>query len=218
MKLPASYKRSGWSPSLLVSLGSHVILTLGASVVPTPAQYGVEAGLHSIAVVMTKETAPPKPLELPTEDAMALEATAPVEPTVSHEILRKTPQPQHAEEPHEGQIVSGHGATTEATPQALRNRPPTYPWLARMQGWAGTVVLRVLVTQDGAVGQIEIQQGSGHDILDAAALRAVHGWRFSPARIGSIHLVSWVSVPVRFQLIDGQDTARAADTEHMGGS
>lgn len=220
MKLPASYKRSGWSPSLLVSLASHAMLVLGASLAPVPAQYGVEAGLSSVEVIIMQETTPPKPPELPTEDMMALEATAPVEPTVPHETSRETPQPQSAEV-QPSVIVSDQGARQEAKPDHLSNHAPRYPLMARLREWEGVVVLRVLVNQDGAVERIEIQQSSGHGILDEAARRAVHGWRFSPAtphrrasaealwrtpaRIGSIRPSSWVTVPVRFQLIDEQE-------------
>jgi protein TonB len=179
------------------------MLILGAPLAPVPAQSGVEAGLNSIEMVITQETTLPKPTELPTEDVMALEATAPVELTLPHETSRETPQPKSAAV-QPSVTVSDQGAQQEAKLDHLSNQAPRYPLMARLRGWEGVVVLRVLVNHDGAVGQIEVQQSSGHAVLDEAARQAVHGWRFSPARIGSIHLASWVTVPVRFQLIDGQ--------------
>ncbi len=99
-------------------------------------------------------------------------------------------------------LVEGHGAATEAKPQALRNRPPFYPWLARMQGWEGTVVLQVRVEPDGRASQVQILKRSGHPTLDQAAQQAVSQWEFLPAQRGGRVVASTVKVPVRFRLTE----------------
>ena len=93
-------------------------------------------------------------------------------------------------------------ATAEAKPQPLRNRPPAYPWLARMQGWEGAVVLQVRVEPDGRASEVIVETSSGRSALDRAAQEAVAGWAFVPARRGGRPAASVVRVPVRFRLTE----------------
>jgi protein TonB len=82
----------------------------------------------------------------------------------------------------------------------LNNPAPNYPLQSRRRGEQGQVVLRVQVDAHGLPVQVEIQQGSGHARLDAAALDAVRRWRFVPARRGDEAIVANVLVPIRFQM------------------
>lgn len=82
----------------------------------------------------------------------------------------------------------------------LRNPPPRYPLAARRNGDEGTVMLRVLVTTEGAAARVELDRTSGSASLDGAALEAVRNWRFVPARRGSQNVEDWVRVPVVFRL------------------
>ncbi|MBX3665949.1 MAG: energy transducer TonB [Burkholderiales bacterium] len=82
----------------------------------------------------------------------------------------------------------------------LRNPPPVYPAAARRGGEEGTVMLRVLVGRDGAPLKVELDQSSRSRMLDHAALDAVKGWRFVPARRGAENIEDWVRVPVSFRL------------------
>jgi protein TonB len=82
----------------------------------------------------------------------------------------------------------------------LRNPPPRYPLAARRNSEEGTVLLRVLVTIDGAAARVELDRSSGSASLDGAALEAVRHWRFVPARRGTLNVEDWVRVPVVFRL------------------
>ena len=82
----------------------------------------------------------------------------------------------------------------------LNNPAPTYPAIAKRQGHQGKVVMRVLVNAGGGADQVEIRAGSGHDLLDQAALNAVRRWRFVPARQGEQAVAAWVLVPITFTL------------------
>jgi protein TonB len=62
------------------------------------------------------------------------------------------------------------------------------------------VLLEVLVTEKGRVGERRVAESSGHELLDKAALQAVEDWRFSPGRRGHRAVAMRVLVPVRFQL------------------
>lgn len=82
----------------------------------------------------------------------------------------------------------------------LRNPPPRYPPSARRNGEQGTVTLKVRVTREGAPADVTIDRTSGSSALDHAAMEAVRGWRFVPARQGSQPVEAWVLVPIVFRL------------------
>lgn len=80
------------------------------------------------------------------------------------------------------------------------NPKPKYPSVARSRGWEGKVILRVQVSADGDSEGVTVVQSSGHDILDEAAVDAVEGWRFVPAKRGDNAVSSTVNVPINFKL------------------
>ena len=82
----------------------------------------------------------------------------------------------------------------------LNNPKPVYPASAKKMGMEGKVMLKVFVSREGRVLNIEIGQSSGYEILDKAALEAVKNWCFVPARQGESPRDEWVQVPVAFLL------------------
>jgi TonB family protein len=74
------------------------------------------------------------------------------------------------------------------------NHPPLYPIPDRRANREGTVVLLAHIMRDGSVGQIAIQQSSGSQTIDAAAVKAYRDWKYYPGQEG------WVRHPIRFQL------------------
>jgi protein TonB len=82
----------------------------------------------------------------------------------------------------------------------LSNPLPAYPPLARKLGLEGLVVLRVQVGVAGAPEQVAVARTSGAPVLDEAALKAVQGWTFVPARRGDTPVAHVVDVPIRFRL------------------
>jgi TonB family protein len=87
-------------------------------------------------------------------------------------------------------------------PRYRETPKPNYPESARRKGREGTVLLRVLVNEEGRAKAIEINKSSGDDALDRAAREAVQGWRFIPARHGEKVVESWIRIPVDFRLAD----------------
>lgn len=80
--------------------------------------------------------------------------------------------------------------------------PPPYPRDAARLGHEGTVTLRVLVDESGAILQVGVAQSSGHRSLDQAALRHVkREWRFRPAVVGGRAVRAWAIVPIAFSLL-----------------
>lgn len=82
---------------------------------------------------------------------------------------------------------------------------PRYPDRARTKGWEGTVLLRILVDEDGRAKLIQINRTSGFEALDDAALETVRHWRFYPAHYGERRIESWVKIPIIFRLADLRD-------------
>ena len=81
-----------------------------------------------------------------------------------------------------------------------RNPPPGYPRTAKKRGYQGTVVLSVLVNENGMVSNLWVFTSSGYMSLDNAAVKAVRNWLFEPGKIGDKNVEMWVKVPIRFQL------------------
>ena len=82
---------------------------------------------------------------------------------------------------------------------AKAERPP-YPQFARVQGWEGTVVLRIKVNQAGTVDSVRIQKSSGFPILDKSAIQSVRTWKFDPAKDGEFPIPVTVDLPIRYDL------------------
>lgn len=99
---------------------------------------------------------------------------------------------------------AGLGDGSVASTQVrYRDTPrPDYPENARREGRQGSVLLRVLVDEQGRSKKIEINRSSGSDALDRAAAEAIKRWRFVPARHGDQLVESWIRIPIDFSLTD----------------
>ena len=78
--------------------------------------------------------------------------------------------------------------------------PPVFPAEARKARLSGTVLLLVQIDERGRPLSITLRQTSGHTLLDIAALRAVRGWRFEPARRDGKPVDTRLEIPIRFAL------------------
>lgn len=161
-------------------------------------------------IVKPKPVVKPKPKPVPKKSEIPKPAPTPdtkpvVEPTPyvppTHTAPVSTPAPAKA-----APAVSRPQPAKETFTQARAdagygyNPKPKYPSVARSRGWEGKVVLQVHVSADGEATQVSVAQSSGHDILDEAAVNAVEGWRFKPAKRGDTAVASTVRVPINFQL------------------
>jgi TonB family protein len=99
-----------------------------------------------------------------------------------------------------GKFLYAHGGGNGARPRYAQNPKPTYPQEAREKGYEGEVILRVEVHPNGRVGQIEVKNSSGYELLDRSALTAVKQWKFVPAKKGETPISLWVNIPIKFQL------------------
>jgi protein TonB len=86
---------------------------------------------------------------------------------------------------------------------AYRSAPLRFPAQALRQHLQGTVLLRVLVDENGAPVQVEVEHGSGYAVLDRSAREQVLAhWRFQPAMVNGHAVRAWARVPVSFVLHD----------------
>jgi protein TonB len=152
----------------------------------------------------------PEPAQAPVKTQATAQAEQPA-PILSLPALQSpaentftVPVPKTVEAPP-APAQKPHVASVAATPPAfnagyLRNPAPRYPLAARRFGEQGTVMLRVLVTAEGLPARVDLEKTSGSMHLDSAAIEAVKGWRFTPARRGNEAVEGWVLVPIVFRL------------------
>ncbi len=96
--------------------------------------------------------------------------------------------------------LPGDFIPVEIYPEIIYKERPEYPRLARQAQLEGIVYLRVLVKQDGSVGDAIVEKTSGIASLDDAALKAVFGCKFKPAIQNGRPIKVWVSFPYEFIL------------------
>ncbi len=80
----------------------------------------------------------------------------------------------------------------------LHKVQPIYPLLARQAGVQGTVVLSVLIGEDGSV--MDLKLISGHPMLFGAALNAVKQWRYRPYVLDGVPVRVKTQASVNFAL------------------
>jgi protein TonB len=83
---------------------------------------------------------------------------------------------------------------------ASRPVPPQYPEQARRRKQEGTVLIGVLVNEQGKTQDVRVVQSSGHNVLDEAALTAIKAWDFLPANKQGKNITAWVHIPLDFNL------------------
>jgi periplasmic protein TonB len=78
---------------------------------------------------------------------------------------------------------------------------PDYPEIARKAKVGGSVLLLIVIDQDGRVGSIEVLASPDARFgFDLAAIEAVKRWRYRPARLGGRPVSVQASVRVEFTL------------------
>ncbi|MEQ9398348.1 MAG: energy transducer TonB [Longimicrobiales bacterium] len=82
----------------------------------------------------------------------------------------------------------------------IRAMEREYPPLLRDAGIGGTVRVYFFIDEGGSVQDYRIDQSSGHQALDEAALNVAEVYRFSPALNRDKKVPVWVSFPITFQV------------------
>lgn len=131
----------------------------------------------------------PKPVQKPTPPA----PPAPPQPTPAPPAPKAPPAAPAPPAPvKETAAVSGLAS--------LGNPPPEYPSLALRRGWEGSVTLRIRVLPNGRAGSVDVTRSSGKKQLDDAAVEAVRGWKFIPAKRGDTPIEGFATQTIDFKL------------------
>jgi protein TonB len=138
---------------------------------------------------------PETPQLLSSQSPAPTPFVAPPPPEPKPEPVHEAPAPAPTPAPAPAPIVP-----PRLDASYLRNPSPVYPRPSRDMGEQGRVMLRVLVSTDGAAEKVEVDQSSGYERLDRSALDAVRKWKFVPARQGNTPIAQWYRVPVQFSL------------------
>ena len=84
--------------------------------------------------------------------------------------------------------------------------PIDYPLHMWDQDMEGETLLRVRVSDVGAVDSVEVLESSGYAAFDSAAMAGAHDLRFTPARREGKRIAVWAEVPVYFSKRPRPDT------------
>jgi protein TonB len=82
--------------------------------------------------------------------------------------------------------------------EVLRALEREYPPLLRDAGLGGEVLVWFFIDEEGRVVRTQIQQSSGHDGLDKAALKVADIIQFTPALNRDQRVPVWISLPITF--------------------
>ena len=85
-------------------------------------------------------------------------------------------------------------------PQPLSQPKPPYPESCRKAGISGTTVVGLTISSDGSVSSAWVVSSSGNGTLDSAAVNAVYGWQFVPAKQNGVAITCNSQVNVTFNL------------------
>ena len=112
--------------------------------------------------------------------------------------------------PPEAQIVDISAAPTfppftvapdiQNRAEVIRAMEREYPPLLRDAGIGGTVQVFFFIDEEGTVQQFQINESSGHQALDDAALAVAGVYRFSAALNRDKRVPVWVSFGITFQV------------------
>jgi len=152
---------------------------------------------HTLPALPRTRSKAPSPSKMPRPSTMGAGKSDPTK-TAPPSQRKASPSPGFPDPP-EGKPEQAL-PLVEAVPLYRENPPPAYPGLARRRGYEGVVLLDVLVSEEGHVGELRVARSSGYSLLDRAAVEAVEAWRFEPGRRGDRPVAMRVRVPVRFRL------------------
>lgn len=82
----------------------------------------------------------------------------------------------------------------------LFKKDPKYPPLSKRLREEGTVVIKVLIDEEGYPQEIKVRSSSGYPMLDESALKAVKKWVFKPHIVGNKAEKAWAEFPIQFVL------------------
>jgi periplasmic protein TonB len=166
---------------------------------PLPIAFALSLVLHLALYALADRVglrAPPAPASRPRIEAMLIvPQIAPLPKPLPPPALPLAPDVPRAVPPP-AETITARVRSTPASPPPAPDAPAArfYPPLAVLRGLEGEVLVGVTLDARGDVVAARLERGSGHAILDEAALRAALTLKSLPGGRGEAVL------PVRFRL------------------
>jgi protein TonB len=154
----------------------------------------------------SRPPAPEQPTAPPTPQPPPDDQPAPAPPPPQPPAL---PNPDPAPPAWQSSTLLGDGSVgaSEIVGDRLKpalgergNAPPGYPPASVQLGEQGVVVVRMRISPDGLVTEVEVVSSSGYARLDNAARAALARWHFTPAVQNGEAVESVQDLPIRFRL------------------
>lgn len=172
--------------------------------VPEPAPAVAAPVIPKHLKVRKVESIQPKPLVAPK--AMPKEAPREADPAEDKGVA-VAGDPAAGGDPAglEGGLAGARGPEAVALPEDAdppvplpTNQPPAYPQQARAEGRTGVVVLKVVITTDGAVADVQVLRGE--EPFASVAAAAVRQWRYKPAMYQGKPITVYRIIQIPFKL------------------
>jgi periplasmic protein TonB len=199
---PQPLRITGLGVAITINLALFLLLSL-------PQDYIAPPRVIAPDVVSIRFIDPPRPVEVlpvpelpvppvrqtPTRITQEV-APAPVDVPTSSYVVPWEPVALPA--PPTDFVAPVSGSLPSQVSLLIAPHPP-YPTIAMRQRAEGTVVLLVLVSIDGRPLRVEIEEESGHRVLDRSARdHVLQRWRFEPARREGRAVQAWARIPIDF--------------------
>ena len=84
-------------------------------------------------------------------------------------------------------------------PKAQYTPQPEYPENARKEHVEGITVVKITIDEQGKVKDPNVEQSSGNQDLDKAAVKAVSAWTFQPATLDGKPVAVYYTITIRFK-------------------
>ena len=105
----------------------------------------------------------------------------------------------------------------ETPPNQISQSTFQYPEELWDAGEEGETTLRIFITATGAVDSAEVEETSGYEAFDSAAVEGAHRLRFEPPMRGDQPTSGWFLLPVQFEMDAAQaGVAGEPDGEEEG--
>jgi protein TonB len=83
-------------------------------------------------------------------------------------------------------------------PVRIAGSPPQYPAIAREAHIQGTVILEAVISERGTMERVRVLKSE--PLLDAAAITAVRGWRYTPTLLNGVPVSVLMTITINFTL------------------
>ncbi len=194
-----------WGGVMLATVFHFGVFAFFPELTASDVSYGVN---EFEAIELPPEVDIPPPPEqisrpaVPVVAATELEEDITIAPTTFEEnpVENLPPPPSDASRIGDRPVFTPYTVRPEIKDRqaAMRLVERNYPKLLQDAGVSGTVNVWVFIDRRGEVKNAEVQRSSGNGALDAAALKSVQEFEFTPAINMDKTVPVWVAIPITF--------------------